>query len=564
MGGTCGLDRDPERAAGEGHAFRPPTKRRRRRVARDPIDVHERPARLVGHPDAVRCDGDAVRRRPDGNGVGDGREPRIDARQRSVEAVRHPDGAVAEGDGTGPAAHGDSVRDLLGADVEAYESAADRVGHPDSTVADRDPLRGCIDVDRRPGLVGGGVDPRDAPVGGVGDPDRARPERDSGRCVPDRDRVHDRVGFGVDTRDGAVLRVGHPHGSRADHDPDRTGADLDRVEDVVALRVEPHDAAAAGWARHPDRAFPGCDPLRRIDPGGLVDDRPRTGVDHSDRVVLHARERDVGARAAPEREHRDRDRRRQHTRERADHDRPAIERPTETGGGFDELVLLSGVGGRRVAGAKRRKLCREPLDIELVDALGTVEVLEPELAEVAFVHAGQLVVGEHRRRRLRGQDLAAVARGHDPRRAMDAHPVIAGLRDQGLAGVEPHPHQQLAIFGPDVSLQRPLRIRGRGRGVAGPREDVEERVALRVHLLAAVARERLAHEPPVIVQHRRIPVAQLLDEPRRPLHVREQERDSRDGAGGEPGHGRERLRRSNSRLQKTEGPRANAPGRPRR
>ena len=26
MGGTCGLDRDPERAAGEGHAFRPPTK----------------------------------------------------------------------------------------------------------------------------------------------------------------------------------------------------------------------------------------------------------------------------------------------------------------------------------------------------------------------------------------------------------------------------------------------------------------------------------------------------------------------------------------------------------
>ena len=77
-----------------------------------------------------------------------------------------------------------------------------------------------------------------------------------------------------------------------------------------------------------------------------------------------------------------------------------------------------------------------------------------------------------------------------------------------------------------------LRIRCRRRRVAGAREDVEEGVALRVDLLAAVPRERIAHEPPVVLQRRRIPVAQLSDESRRPLHVREQEGDGADAGFG--------------------------------
>ena len=125
-----------------------------------------------------------------------------------------------------------------------------------------------------------------------------------------------------------------------------------------------------------------------------------------------------------------------------------------------------------------------------------------------------------------------MTRGHNARSAVDTKPVMALLRHHGLTGVHPHPHAQLGIFGPRVRLQRQLRSRCRRRRVAGAREDVEEGVALRVHLLAAVPRERIAHEPPVVLQHRRIPVAQLPDESRRPLHVREQEGDSADAGFG--------------------------------
>ena len=139
-----------------------------------------------------------------------------------------------------------------------------------------------------------------------------------------------------------------------------------------------------------------------------------------------------------------------------------------------------------------------------------VEVLELVLAQIPLRHPGQLVVGEHRRGRLRREDLAAVARGHDPRRAVDAQPVVAGLRDGRLAGVQPHPYAHLAVLGPGVRLQRALPVRCGRRRVAGAGEDVEEGVALGVDLLAAVARERLAHEPLVVGEHCRVAVAQLL------------------------------------------------------
>ena len=126
-----------------------------------------------------------------------------------------------------------------------------------------------------------------------------------------------------------------------------------------------------------------------------------------------------------------------------------------------------------------------------------VEVLELVLAEVPLDDPGEGVVGEHGRGRLRGEDLSAVTCGHDPRRAVDAHAVVAGLRDGRLAGVQPHPDAHLAVLGPGVRRAR-AGVSCCRRGVAGPGEDVEERIALGVDLLAAVARERLAHEPLVV------------------------------------------------------------------
>ena len=64
----------------------------------------------------------------------------------------------------------------------------------------------------------------------------------------------------------------------------------------------------------------------------------------------------------------------------------------------------------------------------------------------------------------------------------------------------------------------------RPRAHPAPRERDEERVPLRVDLDAAVLCERVAHHTPVLGQQLRIPLAELVQQPRRALDVREQER----------------------------------------
>ena len=61
------------------------------------------------------------------------------------------------------------------------------------------------------------------------------------------------------------------------------------------------------------------------------------------------------------------------------------------------------------------------------------------------------------------------------------------------------------------------------------RERDEERIALRVDLVAAVGVERLPEQALMVAEHRAVVVPQPLHQPRRSLDVREQEGD---GAGG--------------------------------
>ena len=271
--------------------------------------------------------------------------------------------------------------------------------------------------------------------------------------------------------------------------------------------------------------------MRRGDLGRLVDDLARLDFDDADGVVLDALEPcRATARVAADGVEGHGDGGRQDACDDADHERSTGERPASSGSGRDEFVLLALVGRRGVAGAQRREFRRQALDVELVDAFEALEILEPKIAEIPKHYPGWCIVVEHRRRRGRGEDLAAVAGGHDARRAVHAEAVVALLGEDQLAGVQSHAHPQLAILRPVVSLQRALPVRGRGCGVPRPREDVEERVALCVHLGPAMHGEHLVQQPPVIGQHRRIAVAELLHEPRRSLDVREQERHS-DRAG---------------------------------
>ena len=157
-----------------------------------------------------------------------------------------------------------------------------------------------------------------------------------------------------------------------------------------------------------------------------------------------------------------------------------------------ELVLAAEKRRRRdrqvrpVERLQRRKL----VFTELVDPLGSAEILEPVLAEIA-----ELGGVDERRRHRRDEHLPAVTGRRDPCGAVDVGADITLLRQQRRAGVEAHPHGQLELL---LRLARCVERAGRGR------EGNEERVALRVDLDAAVALERLAHDAPVLGERVRV------------------------------------------------------------
>ena len=110
------------------------------------------------------------------------------------------------------------------------------------------------------------------------------------------------------------------------------------------------------------------------------------------------------------------------------------------------------------------------------------------------------------------QDLPAVAGGADPRRAMDVDPDVALLPDDRLAGVDAHADAELRPLRPVVACERQLgRDGGRNRVLRAP-EAVEERVALRVDLLAPARAELLADDAAVVGERIGVPVAEPLEQ----------------------------------------------------
>ena len=95
-------------------------------------------------------------------------------------------------------------------------------------------------------------------------------------------------------------------------------------------------------------------------------------------------------------------------------------------------------------------------------------------------------------------------------------PDVSLLGHPRLAGVEPHPDADRPLG------QAALGVRGCGGRVRRARERHEERVTLRVDLDAVVGRASGAHDPAVIVECVAVPVAELVQQPRRPLDVREE------------------------------------------
>jgi hypothetical protein len=154
------------------------------------------------------------------------------------------------------------------------------------------------------------------------------------------------------------------------------------------------------------------------------------------------------------------------------------------------------------------------------------------LAEVPEAEPRGQVVLDELSGRVREQDLAAVAGGRDPRRAMECQPAVALGVDRRLARVDPHPDPDLGARGPRMSGERPLRGGGGCDDVARRPEGDEERVPLGAHLPPSGLLERRAEETVMIREDVAVAPAQLLEQAGGALDVGE---EKADGAARQPG-----------------------------
>ena len=162
----------------------------------------------------------------------------------------------------------------------------------------------------------------------------------------------------------------------------------------------------------------------------------------------------------------------------------------------DVVLPVAGVGG--LGGLDRRVGRRGAVDLELEHALGLVDVLQAPLPEREDRDALRQRGAGERPRRLGEQHMAAAPGRAEPGGAYDVEAEVALAAESGLAGVQAHPDADVDAVGPVVCGVRALRLDGRGDRVAGAWKREEEGIALRVDLDAAVLREVLAHQPPVV------------------------------------------------------------------
>src|SRR4051812_17595756 len=147
---------------------------------------------------------------------------------------------------------------------------------------------------------------------------------------------------------------------------------------------------------------------------------------------------------------------------------------------------------------------RELAFAELVDALRRRQILEPVFAEVSE----RFSVCECGRR-AGYEDLAAVPRGCDARRAMDVYADVSLLAEQRRSRVQAHADANRS------GGERLLRLRCGCQGPRRRRERDEERVTLRIHFGPVVPAAGLADDASMPSERLRVLVcADLVEEGR--------------------------------------------------
>jgi hypothetical protein len=128
-------------------------------------------------------------------------------------------------------------------------------------------------------------------------------------------------------------------------------------------------------------------------------------------------------------------------------------------------------------------------------------------------------VAEQSPRRLREENLPAVAGAHDARGAVHVGAHIPLVRDDRLTGVDADPHAHISVGECLLGVSRC------GQRVGRARERDEKRVPLGVDFDPAVLHEGVAQQPSVLREDVRVALAELVQETGRALDVREEQRD---------------------------------------
>src|SRR5207244_5749761 len=110
-------------------------------------------------------------------------------------------------------------------------------------------------------------------------------------------------------------------------------------------------------------------------------------------------------------------------------------------------------------------------------------------------------------------------------RPMDVQAQVLVADERRLAGVQTNPYPDLPVLRPGMLGQHLLHGGSARAGIERALEHDEEGVALGPELMAAVGRQGLALDRVMREQNVRILLAELLDQPCRPLDVAEKERD---------------------------------------
>ncbi len=132
-------------------------------------------------------------------------------------------------------------------------------------------------------------------------------------------------------------------------------------------------------------------------------------------------------------------------------------------------------------------------------------------------------------RRLGDDHLSTVCGCGDSRSPVDVDPYIALRCDEWLTGMNSDPHAWRASGKSLLPLARRL------DSIAGPRERIEERVSLRIHLDAPALGERGAERTSMLGENVRVLVTEFVQEQRGALDVGEEEGNCArwEGAHGE-------------------------------